>query len=210
MTQAYNLSQLANNLDSSGRLDATDGLVNALPEGNGGTGASTFAAARANLNVPTRTGDNASGTWNIGISGNAATATNPSSGGSFITSLNIGSQSVNFANSASTATSATNAGNASTVTTVTASQVLSATAAASAGAVGTYAFLVRASQSGDWRVNQLTAGGTVAGSVMFYAGTAGTSGTPSGTWRCMGFMFAGFESEPNMTTFYPTLFLRIS
>lgn len=70
MTQAYNLSQLANNLDSSGRLDATDGLVNAVPVANGGTAASTAAAARINLNVPSRTGDGASGSWGI----NAATA----------------------------------------------------------------------------------------------------------------------------------------
>lgn len=52
MTQAFNLSQLANNLNSSGQLDATDGLVNAVPVANGGTGASTAAAARANLDVP--------------------------------------------------------------------------------------------------------------------------------------------------------------
>lgn len=51
MTQAYNLSQLANNLDSSGRLDATDGLVNAVPVANGGTGASTSASARTNLGL---------------------------------------------------------------------------------------------------------------------------------------------------------------
>lgn len=51
MTQAFNLSQLANNLDSSGRLDATDGLANAVPVANGGTGASTAAAARTNLGV---------------------------------------------------------------------------------------------------------------------------------------------------------------
>lgn len=49
MTQAYNLSQLANNLNSSGQLDATDGLVNAVPIANGGTGASTASAARTNL-----------------------------------------------------------------------------------------------------------------------------------------------------------------
>lgn len=49
MTQAYNLSQLANNLDSSGRLDASDGLVNAVPVANGGTGATTVAAAAAVL-----------------------------------------------------------------------------------------------------------------------------------------------------------------
>jgi hypothetical protein len=79
MTQAYNLSQLANNLNSSGQLDATDGLVNAVPVANGGTGASTSAAARTNLNVPTRTGGDASGTWSINISGSAATATSATS-----------------------------------------------------------------------------------------------------------------------------------
>jgi hypothetical protein len=51
MTQAYNLSQLANNLTSSGLLDAADGLVNAVPVVNGGTGASTASAARTNLGV---------------------------------------------------------------------------------------------------------------------------------------------------------------
>lgn len=75
MTQAYNLSQLANNLNSSGQLDATDGLVNAVPVANGGTGASTASAARTSLDVPSRSGGNASGTWDIGISGNAATST---------------------------------------------------------------------------------------------------------------------------------------
>ena len=78
MTQAYNLSQLANNLNSSGQLDATDGLVNAVPIANGGTGAATAAAARTNLDVPTRSGGNASGTWGIDISGNAATASSAS------------------------------------------------------------------------------------------------------------------------------------
>lgn len=55
MTQAYNLSQLANNLDSSGRLDATDGLVNAVPVANGGTGATTASAARTNLGAAAST-----------------------------------------------------------------------------------------------------------------------------------------------------------
>jgi len=51
MTQSYNLSQLANNLNSSGLLDASAGLVNATPIANGGTNATTAAGARTNLGV---------------------------------------------------------------------------------------------------------------------------------------------------------------
>lgn len=54
---------------------------------------------------PTPTGTGASGTWGISVTGNAATATNPASGGSFITSSNIGSQSVNYASSSNYANS---------------------------------------------------------------------------------------------------------
>lgn len=83
MTQAYNLSQLANNLNSSGQLDAADGLVNAVPVANGGTGATTPEAARTNLDVPSRDGGDATGNWNI----NAASADSAST-------LNTGSWTV--------------------------------------------------------------------------------------------------------------------
>lgn len=82
MTQSYNLSQLANNLNTSGQLDAQDGLVNAVPVGNGGTGASNTTSARTNLDVPSRSGSGATGTWAIDISGNAATATTASTASS--------------------------------------------------------------------------------------------------------------------------------
>lgn len=45
MTQAFNLSQLANNLNSSGQLDATDGLAGLVPLANGGTGATNTVNA---------------------------------------------------------------------------------------------------------------------------------------------------------------------
>lgn len=38
MTQAFNLALLANNVNTSGKLDANVGLVNATPVANGGTG----------------------------------------------------------------------------------------------------------------------------------------------------------------------------
>jgi len=69
-------------------LDSIDGLFSAsgdLAVANGGTGASTAADARTNLgvaigsDVPSPTGTGASGTWAIGISGNAATATSATS-----------------------------------------------------------------------------------------------------------------------------------
>jgi hypothetical protein len=47
----------------------------ALSVANGGTGATSDTGARSNLNVPTRNGGDASGTWGISITGNAATAT---------------------------------------------------------------------------------------------------------------------------------------
>lgn len=112
MTQAYNLSQLANNLNSSGQLDATDGLVNAVPVANGGTGASTVSAARTNLDVPSRSGGNATGTWDIGISGNAATATNA-------TNAVNATNATNATNAVNATTAASCSGNSSTATKLT-------------------------------------------------------------------------------------------
>ena len=42
MTQAFNLSQIANKVNSSGQLDLTSGVTGVLPFENGGTGLSTI------------------------------------------------------------------------------------------------------------------------------------------------------------------------
>lgn len=71
-------------------------------------------------------------------------------------------------------------------TTPTTAQVLSATAGASAGAVGTYAFATHQT------AGSIAAGGTIAGSNLRYYGISSSgaifSGTPAGTWRCMGYV----------------------
>jgi hypothetical protein len=56
MTQAFNLAQLANNLNTSGQLDATDGLSGTVPIANGGTGQSSASGA-INALLPTQTGN---------------------------------------------------------------------------------------------------------------------------------------------------------
>ncbi len=53
-------------------VDAQFGVGGTLSIARGGTGASTAANARTNLDVPTRSGGDATGTWGINISGSAA------------------------------------------------------------------------------------------------------------------------------------------
>jgi hypothetical protein len=106
MTQAINLANFSNSLDSSGGVPPTQ-LNSVVPISKGGTNAATAAGARTSLgsttvgdavfvaasqaaaqsaigvvigtDVPSPTGTGASGTWAINVSGNAATATSATS-----------------------------------------------------------------------------------------------------------------------------------
>lgn len=84
MTQAVNLANFANSLDSSGGVSPS-ALNTQVPISKGGTNATTASGARTNLglvigtDVPSPTGTGASGTWPVSISGNAATATSATS-----------------------------------------------------------------------------------------------------------------------------------
>ncbi len=53
MTQAFNLSQLANKVNTSGQLDASTGLYNQTPVANGGTGKSTVTTGALLLGAGT-------------------------------------------------------------------------------------------------------------------------------------------------------------
>lgn len=70
MTQAMNLANFANSLDTSGGVPPTQ-LNAPVPVSKGGTNAATAADARTNLDVPSNAGTTATGTWPISITGSA-------------------------------------------------------------------------------------------------------------------------------------------
>lgn len=86
--------------------------------------------------------------------------------------------------------------------------VLARTAAADVGAVGTYAFL--GVPFGSYAT--YTPGSTASGSSLRYTGSASLtqSGTPSGTWRCMGYTSYVSDGEGGYFVVSSSLWLRIS
>lgn len=166
MTAAFNLSQLANNLNTSGQLDATDGLTGSVPIANGGTGSTTAAGARSNL------GTNDAANITTGTISTARLGSGTANSTTFLRGDN---------------TWATAGG------TPTTDQVLSATAGASLGAVGTYAFLhtetttCNPGSTYSAPSSQLYYSGA--------GGNVTYSPAPSGTWRCMGRTSAGGGSQ---------------
>ncbi len=70
-------------------------VTGTLPVANGGTGVDNAVDFRTNFDVPQNNGTGATGTWNISISGNAATATSAST---YAGTVNVGSQATGVLN----------------------------------------------------------------------------------------------------------------
>jgi hypothetical protein len=141
-------------INITGNAATASSVSGVQPIGNGGTSATNAADARTNLDVPSRGGSGASGTWSINVNGSASSASN-----------------AGFASSAgfaSNAGAATNAGFASS--------------AANAGFATNASFATNAGNGGVTSVNGYTGGvqSTLTTLNTFVFGTSGTiSGIPS-------------------------------
>jgi hypothetical protein len=96
--------------------------------------------------------------------------------------------------------------------------VLAKTAAATAGAVGTYSFAVPTTGAASYAFGATIAGGSLARAGVYPTveslsqGILSTSGTLSGSWRCMGYAPFGAPDIPASAPAgdHATLWLRIS
>ena len=94
----------------------------------------------------------------------------------------------------------------------TTSAVLTATAGAAVDAVGTYASLIQTDSTTARSPGYTTTGSVLswAGAGMSYYDSAGNSGTPSGTWRLMGYRSGASAANGNPVTGVVCVWLRIS
>lgn len=221
MTQAYNLSQLANNLNSAGQLDASDGLVNAVPIANGGTNASSASGARSNLGLGTMATQNSN---SVSITGGTITGitdlavADGGTGTSAISGVVFGNGGASPMSAATgpqiaaaidttyvaNATFATTAGSANSVSSAVVAQAL---VGLDPYTIGTYAWglasgISAAGQttSSFYPMNSQTNASPSFGNV---TPTSCAAGAVGGTWKMM-----SFASTSN--TYQVGLFLRIS
>lgn len=183
MTQAFNLAQLANKVNSAGRLAADTGLVNATPVANGGTGATTLVLN----NVLLGNGTSAVQTVAPGATGNL-----------------LASNGTTWASAAPAAPAAP-----TTAQVLTATAAASVGAVGTYAFLTRTYFTSFTNNPGDTLAGaslRYSGAGYVGGNP-----AGGISGTaPAGTWRCMGFMQGTTDACNFVVVYTGTIWLRIS
>ena len=194
MTQAYNLSQLANKVNTSGQVDVATGITGTVPIANGGTG--TTSTTYCNL------ASNVTGTLPVARGGTGAatlTANNVllGNGTSAVQVVAPGTSGNILTSNGTTWTSAAN--------TLTAAQVGNAYAGLSADSIGSQAMAILYDTTSTYGF-----GSTISGANLRPCTVSGDEGgslsTLSGTWRCMGRAVYDSKNTPRNIT----MWLRIS
>jgi len=191
VTQAYNLSQLANKVNTSGQVDVATGITGTVPISNGGTG--TTSTTYCNL------ASNVTGTLPVARGGTGATTLTANNvllgnGTSAVQVVAPGTNGNVLTSNGTTWTSAAN--------TLTSTAVGNAYAGLSAGSVGSLAF-AKIVSGGTYSYDA-----TIAGSNLRTSNADGSTGGSalSGTWRSLGWAQDDGKHAGRATT----LWLRIS
>lgn len=175
MTQAFNLSQLGNRVNTSGQIDAGSSLTGTVPIANGGTGTTSTTFTNLTTNV--------TGTLPIGNGGTGLTAT-PTSG-----QIDIGNNT-GFTRTTLTQGANVTITNGSGSITIAAAGNMVVDTNTSSGAttytVGT-TILVKSNTSSDSPISLNSAQTIYQDGTYFSTQNIGSSLT--GTWRCRGNSF---------------------
>lgn len=199
MTQAFNLSQLANNVNTAGKLDASAGLVNATPVANGGTGATTLTANNVLLGNGTSAVQTvAPGTTNNILQSNGTTwVSQPISG--VVTSLNGVAGAVVTTDALAIGSSAILA--MSNTTNLTPGGTIS----------GTYLYFSTNSVAGTGLITSLVISGDRRNATSSFTSGYTYNNAGTSTWRYLGpTPLAGASYDGVDTTFYVGFFMRVS
>jgi len=200
MTQAYNLSQLANKVNSSGLLDVATGVTGTAAVANGGTGQSTYTngqllignttgntLTKATLTAGTGvTITNEAGAITIAASGGVTSVNGQTGAVSTVTHLGIGiTQALyNFSNSA----------------VASGSTAIAASSLGYPSGTGTNLF---------WSAATATRTGNVTVPGAPSSANSPTTAAVTGTWMCVGYTTArDYDACANTTTARLSLFVR--